>query len=147
MNQVEKAVKLFEEGYLCSQAILATYGPEFGISRETALKLSAPFGGGVARMAETCGAVNGAFMVLGLKYGHTEARDGQTKEKAYAIVKEFVNEFEAKNGTITCKELLNCDISNNDELKRAREEKLFTTICPKLVKDAAEILDRILKDK
>lgn len=145
MSKAENAVNLFKEGFLCSQAIAATYGPELGIPSEIALKLSAPFGGGVARLAGTCGAVNGALMILGLKYGHNQAKDEQTREKAYNLTRRFIQEFEDINGTTICKELLNCDISNSEELKRAREEKLFIDVCPKLVRDASEILEKLMK--
>lgn len=144
MNQVEYAVSQFKEGFLCSQAILATYGPPLGLARETALKLSGPFGGGVARMAGTCGAVNAAFMVLGLKYAPIDIKDEQAKERAYKLVQEFVKEFKGRNGTITCRDLLNCDISTSDGLKKAREEKLFSAVCPKFVQDASEILENLL---
>ncbi|KAF5433925.1 putative redox-active protein [Candidatus Methanophagaceae archaeon] len=33
------------------------------------------------RMGETCGAVTGAFMVLGVKYGKTRIEDERAKEK------------------------------------------------------------------
>lgn len=75
MNNVERAVSSFKEGFSCSQALLSTYGPEPGVDRRTALRVSGAFGGGICRMGETCGAVTGALMVVGLKYGRTMAED------------------------------------------------------------------------
>ena len=75
MSRVEQAVSCFKGGFNCSQAVLSTYAQDFGLDREAALKLAAGFGGGMGRMAGTCGAVTGAFMVLGLKHGPTEAGD------------------------------------------------------------------------
>lgn len=74
-------------------------------------------------MAGTCGAVTGAFMILGLKYSHIEAKDEKGREKTYAQVRQFVSMFEQRNGTIICKDLLNCDINIGEELRRAREGK------------------------
>ena len=145
MDKVERAVSCFKEGFSCSQALLSTYGAQFGLNREMALKVSGAFGGGMGRMAETCGAVTGAFMVIGLKYGKTRVEDEQTKEKAYSLVKEFVDKFKSRNGSIICRELLGCDISTPKGMTLAKEKKLIATLCPKFVQDAAEIIEQILE--
>jgi C_GCAxxG_C_C family probable redox protein len=139
MRKVDDAVSCFKEGFSCSQAILSTYGQELGIDKATALRISAPFGGGMARMGETCGAVTGAFMVVGLKY----AKDKESKEKIYRLVNEFAEKFKSRNGSILCKELLGCNIGTPEGMKAVREKGLIDTLCPKLVKDAAEILEEI----
>jgi C_GCAxxG_C_C family probable redox protein len=79
MNKVERAVYCFNQGFSCSQAVLSTYGPKFELDPELALKVSGAFGAGMGRMGETCGAVTGAFMVIGLKYGKTRVEDEETK--------------------------------------------------------------------
>jgi C_GCAxxG_C_C family probable redox protein len=145
MDKVERAVSCFKEGFSCSQALLSTYGAQFGLNREMALKVSGAFGGGMGRMGETCGVVTGAFMVIGLKYGKTRFEDEQTKEKVYSLVKELVDKFKSRNGSIICRELLGCDISTPEGMKLAKEKNLFTTLCPKLVQDAAEIIEQIFK--
>ena len=145
MDKVERAVSCFKEGFSCSQALLSTYGAQFGLNREMALKVSGAFGGGMGRMAETCGAVTGAFMVIGLKYGKTRVEDEQTEEKAYSLVKEFVDKFKSRNGSIICRELLGCDISTPKGMALAKEKKLIATLCPKFVQDAAEIIEQILE--
>jgi len=54
-EKIEAAVGCFREGFSCSQAILATYGVEFGLERETALKAAAALGAGMGRLGEVCG--------------------------------------------------------------------------------------------
>lgn len=83
-------------------------------------------------------------MVLGLKYGNSEVKDEQAKEKTYALTQEFVTRFKVLNGSILCRDLLGCDISNAEGLKKAREKKLFSILCPKFVQDTAEILEKII---
>jgi len=67
--KLEQAVNIFKEGSNCSQAVISVYAEDFGLSRKMALKIAQVFGAGMGQMAQTCGAVTGAFMVLGLKYG------------------------------------------------------------------------------
>jgi len=143
MSKVDEAVECFCGGAACSQAIVATYGPQYGLAREQAMKLASGFAGGM-RLGETCGAVTGAFMVLGLKCAgsNCDKRDG--REEVYAAMRDFVARFEARNHVVVCKELLGCDISTPAGAQKATREGLFRTICPRLVQDAAEILEEML---
>jgi C_GCAxxG_C_C family probable redox protein len=147
MNRIQQAQSLFSDGYLCSQSILITFAPLFGLEPGVAAKIGAPFGGGIARRGDTCGAVNGAFMVLGLKYGHISADDLESKEEAYRKVEEFIEEFQARNGSIGCNELLECDISTPQGLQSAYDQQLFSTHCPRFVADAVEIIDQLIETK
>jgi len=143
MSSVEDAVNCFCRGAACSQAILGTYGPLVGLPPELGMKLASGFAGGM-RLAQTCGAVTGAFMVLGLKHAgpNCDQRDG--RENVYAAIRDFTARFQQRNNTVVCKELLGCDISTPEGAQKATKEGLFRTICPKLVQDAAEILEEML---
>ncbi len=144
MTKSDDAAECFNKGYNCSQSVLYAYCDQFGMDKEQALKVAGAFGAGMGRMCETCGAVTGAFMVIGLKYGKVKVEDEPTKEKAYALVREFSEKFKAKNGSIVCRELLGCDMGTPEGMKFAKEHQLHTAVCPKLVRDAADILERIL---
>ncbi|MDI6804355.1 MAG: C-GCAxxG-C-C family protein [Bacteroidota bacterium] len=144
MKKVEDALSYFNEGFSCSQAVVSAYAEEFGIDKETALKLAGAFGGGMAQMGETCGAVTGALMVLGLKYGRINTKDFETKEKLYEAVKDFVEKFKLQNGTIVCRELLGYDISTQEGRDKATQQNLFKTICPKLVALSVEYLEEVV---
>ena len=144
MDEVEHAVSCFKDGFSCSQAVLSAYGERFDLNREMALKVSGAFGGGMGHLGETCGAVTGAFMLIGLKYGMVRVEDEQRRKKAHSLVKKFALEFKSRNGSITCRELLDCDISTSEGMKLAEENELFSTRCPKFVRDASEIIEQIL---
>ena len=143
MSRVDDAVQCFCRGAACSQAIVAHYGPSVGLPAEQGIKLASGFAGGM-RLAQTCGAVTGAFMVLGLKHAgaNCDQRDG--RESVYTAIREFTAKFQQRNNTVVCKELLGCDISTPEGTDRAKREGLFRTICPRLVQDAAEILEEML---
>jgi len=142
-DRAEKAVACFKEGFSCSQAVLSAFADEFGLDRDLALKVSAGFGAGMGRMAQTCGAVTGAIMVLGLRHGATVGQDRKAKENTYTVVREFVKRFTLLNGSAVCKDLLGCDISTPEGFQRAREKDLMGTRCTKFVRDAVEILEQL----
>ena len=143
--KVEQAVKRFSSGFNCSQAVLSSYSEQLGLDCEKAFKVATGFGGGM-RTSDTCGAVTGAFMALGLKYGNVTAEDQENKTKTYEKVVEFTNRFKALNGSVMCRDLLGCDISTPKGSKEAQDKGLFSTVCPKLVRDSAEILEEILAE-
>lgn len=144
MNRIDSAVSCFKEGFSCSQAVLSAYSDLFDLNRELALKISQPFGGGMAHMGEMCGAVTGAFLVIGLKYGRVKAEDIEAKEKTYELVQEFVKRFKSRHGSINCTELLGFDLGTPEGMKLAEEKELFENVCPKFVQNAAEIIEQIL---
>ena len=94
MTNNEKACTTFEEGFNCAQAVFATYAEQFGLDHEVALKIAGAFGGGMARMGDTCGAVTGAFMVIGLKHGKAEKKDDPARERTYKLTNEFAARFQ-----------------------------------------------------
>lgn len=145
MSERSKKAVSFFENFNCAQSVLATCGPEMGLDRETALRVAGGFGGGMGRLGEVCGAVTGAFLVIGLKHGksHPEDDESETKKKAYALVYEFADRFRARNGAILCRELLGCDISTPSGRAQAKEKGVFNDLCPKLVRDAVEILEQM----
>jgi C_GCAxxG_C_C family probable redox protein len=146
MDKVEQAVTCFKEGFNCAQALLVTYASQFGLDPEHALKISGAFGGGIGRTGEVCGAVTGAVMIIGLKYGQTNVSDKRTREKAYSLVKEFINEFEARNKSIICRKLLGFDMGTRGRknlIKLFKEKKRIHSICPKFVQDSVEIIENI----
>ncbi|MHA2038043.1 MAG: C-GCAxxG-C-C family protein [Promethearchaeota archaeon] len=144
MSRVEKAVSYFAQSFSCSQSILASYSPKLGLDKDLALKIATGFGGGMGRLGGTCGAVSGAIMVIGLKYGRFEIKDTESKEKTYSLVRKFIDDFIKVNGSITCNKLLECDINTPEGMKKAYDNNLFKTLCPDFVKSSAEILEKLL---
>jgi C_GCAxxG_C_C family probable redox protein len=147
MSEIEKAVSCFNEGFMCSQAVLTAYAAEFGVDRQTALKVSAAFGGGMGRLGEVCGAVTGAFMVIGLKYGRIEVKDTGAHEKTTRLVHKFAEQFKSINGSILCRQLLGCDLSTREGQQAFVDKKLRDTLCTKYVRDATEIVGQLISQQ
>ncbi len=145
MKKSECSLQCFSSGFNCAQAVFSTYSSELGLDPELALRIDGGFGGGMGHIGEACGAVTGAFMIIGLKHGKVNADDNAAKEKTYTLVQEYTRKFIALHESVRCKELLGYDISVPQEMNEAREKKLFVTICPKLIKDSSKIVEELLE--
>jgi C_GCAxxG_C_C family probable redox protein len=144
MCKPDCAVECFNNGFNCAQAVFSTYCGQLGLDKTTALKVAGGFGGGMGYIGETCGAVTGAFMLIGLKHGKIHSDDNNAKERTYALIKEFTKQFKDINGSVKCTELLGYDMSTPEGLKAAREANLWSTVCAKLVRDSAQIVEGLL---
>jgi len=105
--------------------------------------IAAPFGGGGFR-GDMCGAVAGALMAIGLRYGHTEIGDAAGDEALKAKVAEFQKKFIEKEGSLVCRELTGHNFSEDGAFEEAKEKGVIASKCPRCVNSALEILDEIL---
>lgn len=148
-SRVEKAERLFKEGYNCSQSVFAAYCDLYGIDEKTALKLSASFGAGMGRMREVCGAVSGMFLVAGMETGAIEGKDSEGKKYNYDTVQFLADKFKEKNGSIVCRELLGLGEKKSEEFKETKPEKRTEQYykkrpCVEMVKTAAMLIEEYL---
>ena len=143
MSKEDAALDNLKNGYNWAQAVLSAFGPVYGLNEDLCLKVAAAFGGGMGLPQGFCGAVTGAFMIIGLKYGGNRDRELDFKVNQYT--RDFINEFKKLNKYLTCKELLGIDISTMDGAKEAFDKKIFETKCPDFIRDSVRILETILK--
>ncbi len=142
-DTLEVANGRFARGFSCAQSIFSAFAAQDGLQEDVALQLAAPFGAGMGRAGETCGALSGALLVLGLKYA--KARP-EYKDQIYAITREFMEQFRRQHGTTLCREIVGYDISQAEELQAAREQNVFERLCPKVVESTARALDKYITE-
>ena len=111
MTKSDDALEDFKNGFTCSSAVFSAFSGEMGLDRETAKKIACGYGAGISGTGNICGAVSGAIMVIGLKYGKTKRGDDAATEKTRALVRKFIHEFTQRNGSINCTELLGYNLS------------------------------------
>ena len=140
---MKNAVENFEKGYNCAQSVFLAYCEEYGIDKETGLKISSSFGGGMGRLREVCGAVSAMFAIAGLKYGYTSPNDDETKQKHYELIQNLANKFKAKHNTIICRELLGEDISDSPIPSKRTTEYYQERPCIEFIKTACELIERL----
>lgn len=136
----ERAEGIFRSGLNCCQAVLMAYAEEYGLSKDDAVRLGSAFGGGMGGMGLTCGAVTGAVMVIGLRQPRKDNKGATEWDLARRLSRLFCE----KNASTRCSDLLGRDISTPEGYAEARDNRLFKSICPKMVHDAAEILEQVL---
>ncbi|MFH1113924.1 MAG: C-GCAxxG-C-C family protein [Pseudomonadota bacterium] len=123
---------------------MASFADICGMKQDMAVKFGRAFGAGMG-LGLTCGAVTGAFIVLGCSLGDVEKDDRKARYASYGLAKDFRSRFEARRRTISCKELLGVDLGSPEGYKEAKDRGLFGTVCSGLVQDAAEILDEMIR--
>lgn len=140
----DRAETLSWEGFACSQCVVGAICENLGIDRLTALRFAAAFGSGIGGSAESCGAVTGAMMLIGLKYGRSLPEDPD--DKCFEIAARFFERFkEEYDGCTKCKELLGADYSTEEGKKFIAENELWNTKCKQIVRKGAEIIAELLE--
>ena len=148
MTRKEQAIQYFKEGYNCSQAVVLTFKDILKIDPNELCKIASPFGGGISRMRETCGAVTGMVLVLGNLIGYETPETGEKKHELYKNTQEILRIFENRYGSLTCGKLLKISQKHDDPNPTPRDHSFFLNRpCPELIGGAAEILEDYLKSK
>ena len=136
-SRAERAEAYFTEGYNCAQSVVLAFADVLGVDEDTLKSVAAPFGGGMGRLREVCGAVSGMFIAAGLAK-RPDTLDRASKNALYALEREMAQSFRERTGSIVCRELLasrpHGDVHNSMKPEcrklvgiaaRIAEEKLF----------------------
>jgi len=142
MDSIKKAHQLFSTGCNCSQAVFAALSEMVRFDENKALQIAAGFGAGICYQGQTCGAVTGAYMALGLHSGTKQITPDKVKEQTYQLIQNFNKSFTESLGSTNCTELLNKNLGDEKQLLDARESGLFVEKCPKIIATAIEIASR-----
>ncbi|MBP1639502.1 MAG: GCAxxG family protein [Bacteroidetes bacterium] len=152
MNTTDKKIQLatatFQSGYNCAQSVLATFAFDFGMDRDTLLKMATPFGSGIAKTQQTCGAVTGALLAIGLKYGKGSNGTDNDKNFSYQLAQQLMAQFKEEHGCTNCLALMdNLDMNNPSDIAQIKARDLHNTYCVKYIQTAIKLTDEILQQK
>lgn len=147
-NNIGKSSKdYFMEGSNCSESTLLGISEAIGVKCKFIPQMASGFGGGFGRHGEVCGAISGSVMALGLVYGRKDTKDKEAKEKIYGIVDEYLKKFKEKYGTLSCRELIGCDMLTPEGLKKIKDGKLHVNVCAPIVEFAEREALKLINDK
>lgn len=136
----------FRQGYDCSQLVVMAWADDFGYEAEEGARMAASFGGGMFH-GDTCGAVTGALIVLGLSYGHSKPDDIALKQELITKVASFQHEFAERAGSTVCRDLIPFDFSKHDrEMEQAIASGRLHGTCAEYVSIALDILRKMSED-
>lgn len=144
-NRADKAEELFRRGYNCSQSVFASFADIAGMSEEQAAMMASPFGAGFGKMREVCGAVSGMTLLAGILKGYSDPEDYEAKKALYALIQKMCREFEEKEGTLICRELLGLKKGEDAPEPSVRTEEYYRSRpCIGACRVAAEIAEKYL---
>ncbi len=144
-SKEDKAIQSFKSDANCAQAVLTAFSGDLNLDNNLALSISCGFGGGMGRLQETCGAVTGSFMVLGIYNSNRFTDNKDKKEETYAMIQKFSSKFQSIHGTIHCRSLLNCDLKTEEGQAYMKENKLVEKVCEKCISTSIGILEELLE--
>lgn len=146
--RAKRARQNFLAGYNCSQSVVLAFDDvlsEQGIDAALAARLVSPFGGGMGRMREVCGAVSGMLFVLGATEGYDDSKAHAAKTELYRKVQSLAGAYREEHGSIVCRELLGLASGPSDPTPERRTEGYYRKRpCAELCASAAAILEAYL---
>lgn len=143
MEHGKIAEELFLSGYNCAQSVTVAFCDLTGFDRDYAARLSSPFGGGMGRMREVCGAVSGMFIVLGHLYGYDTVGDDTDKKRLYEQVQQLAEKFRSQAGSIICRDILK-DAASDPTPSARTAEYYASRPCAKMVRLGARLMDEFI---
>jgi C_GCAxxG_C_C family probable redox protein len=138
------AVEKLLSGYNCAQAVLHANCARLGFERDAALQLACGLGAGMGQKEQVCGAVTAGILALGLRYGRGEAEDTSKTEETYLKTREFMDRFQARHGSISCRELIGCDLLTPEGKRAYDDQDVLHRTCAHCVRTAAELVDEMI---
>jgi C_GCAxxG_C_C family probable redox protein len=139
------AVQKLLSGYNCAQSVLYSFCDDLGLDKDSAMKISCGFGGGMGRAQEVCGAISGGILALGVKHGRGEGQDKSSTEETYGKVRELISQFKSKHGSCICRTLLEgCDLKTPEGQQFFKQNDLHNKTCKYCVQTVVETVEKIL---
>ena len=142
---MELAESYAAKGFLCSESVLLAISQLSGVQCSIVPRIATGFGAGLGGRGMVCGAVTGGVMGLGIHLGGNEANKHEAK--AYWFAQEFLDRFEKKHGSLTCRELTGCDFATEEGRKKYEEERLWETRCREYIGTAAALACELVNDE
>ena len=150
-DRIQMAVELFIQGYGCCQSVVCAFADLYGLDEEMALRISAGFGGGVGRMRMMCGTCSALVILAGLEKGQTRGEDSEGKKACYQLVRELLDTFKQRNGSIICAELLQMQgvkaETNTAQPDERNAEYYRIRPCARKVESAARVFAEYLSNR
>ena len=142
LDRYKTALEYFSTGSGCAQSVALAFQDKVDLEEIQIKKVASSFGSGMGKLQMTCGALTGAYMVMGFLF--PLANDKSEKERQYASVQELARRFEKVHGSIYCRKLLNCDFNSHEGEQFFLENDLKNRVCSRCIRTSISILEEML---
>ena len=115
-----------------------------GIESPCVPRIASGFGGGIGRQGETCGAITGGVMALGLIYGRDITEDADAKNAVYAKTAMYMQRFSAHHNTVLCRDITGIDMSTDEGVQSFVGQNMHEKKCNGVVTNAVVTLLEIM---
>jgi len=155
LDEIGRTAHNYEKTYHgCSQCVLAALQEHLQIGDRESFKAASALAGGVARMGETCGALLGGVMAIGLVYGREQLEDGRTSPryaKAMELAAILYRRFEGGLGSNKCWDIQTASLGRSFDLKDSAQREEFVKAggyeeCSEVARKAARLAAEVILD-
>ena len=134
-----------DEGLHCSQCVLTYFTEKMGLNEDFVLRLSSGLGMG-ANHGDSCGAVTGAIVALGLTHGFTQGSESWAEGGIEEITNAMEKEFIKRNGSVLCRDLLSGGYDAGEDNPSYPDGVNPWENCAKYCADAVELAEAYIDD-
>ncbi|HAQ65292.1 MAG TPA: hypothetical protein DCR43_05510 [Bacteroidales bacterium] len=142
-DRASNALQMLKSGYNCAQSVLGTFEELISEDNRQAINIASGFGGGMGRLQLTCGALTGAYMVIGLHCSTTVTDEATRKAKARELIQQITLQFSEKHHATSCSELLGQNLNTQEGREAVADQGLTAAVCIPCVYDAVELLQQM----
>lgn len=135
----------------CAQTSFAVLQQEFDLDGDAILKALTPFPG-IALRGETCGAVIGCLMAIGLVYGRDDLGNWRGYLTSLSPSRKFCRAFEEKYGNTACADILESELGTRYDLANRVDLLKYTAAggkktCGKIIANAVQVTATLIEKK
>lgn len=109
--------------------------------------MGTPFGAGIGRLGDLCGALTGALVAYGLARGRNVIDDVERKEEVYVGARRIYEGFRERFGSCECRELTGVNFDDRASVEKYEVEDMHNRISAPLVRGGVELLVTELTNK
>ena len=131
----ENTLKYFNGGFNCSEAVVMAVCDHLGIDREIPQKIATPFGSGMSRNGSNCGALNAAFICMGMVGGRQSS--DESRDNSYMPADRVFAKFKEKYGSSLCLDITGVNLRDPEEAAK-NKERMHNELCGPIVSQVTE---------
>ena len=147
----QRVQAIMSKSHNCAQSTFYVLSEQFGLGGDDILKALTPLPG-MAERGETCGAITGALMAMGLIYGRDNLEDWKKYRSSLIPTNKFCEQFQKELGSSLCCQIQERAFGKSYNLMDPQELKEFqqagaTSKCTRVVQKACRLAADIILDK